>query len=227
MLIRFIVLIFVMECSAIFHFNVTRTTLSGLAAYRSSLTLDWLAAEDERQGAMVEEAPLTRCHEYAAPSPRKVGRYMLEMLRKLDNDNVVVKQLVRTLVNSKILVEVSSYESEPDLVSLVKTPEVLRTEPHTTFPRVMALVWIAVTDPDNVEKNGWCSIHKVSQFLKTVEPSDVVEHLRTMYVVMGKARLVVDNFVQHFAALNIMHQSRKSLLRKRNKPTHTTRELRP
>ncbi|KAH9632175.1 hypothetical protein HF086_011921 [Spodoptera exigua] len=71
--------------------NLTRATLSGIAAYRSALTLDWLAAEDQRQRELAaafetEPAPPARslstdCISYARPASGKVARLMLEVLK--------------------------------------------------------------------------------------------------------------------------------------------------
>lgn len=69
---------------------MTRSTLSGIAAYRSSLTLDWLAAEDSRQRelavAFETEAPSIKvinsdCMSYPRPTTGKIGRLMLELLK--------------------------------------------------------------------------------------------------------------------------------------------------
>lgn len=52
-------------------------------------------------------------------------------------------------------------DAEPDLDSLVKTPGVMMGEPHTTFPRILAMTWMTVTDPVTTKKFGWCPITKV------------------------------------------------------------------
>lgn len=73
----------------------------------------------------------------------------------------LVSELIHVLVHTKILVETSILETEPDLDSLVKIPGVMLGEPHATFPRIVAVVWMTVTAPATNQKQGWCSIKKV------------------------------------------------------------------
>ena len=57
--------------------------------------------------------------------------------------------------------ETSILETEPDFDALVKTPGIMSGEPHTTFPRIVAILWILVTDPTTTRKYGWCAVSKV------------------------------------------------------------------
>ena len=81
------------------------------------------------------------------------------------DDGTIVSDLISALVRTKLLVETSMLDAEPDLESLVKTPGVMMGEPHTTFPRILAMSWMAVTDPVTTKKFGWCPINRVGGFL--------------------------------------------------------------
>lgn len=83
--------------------------------------------------------------------------------RNLEGDEgVLVTDLIHTLIRSKLLVlETSMFDSEPDLDALVKTPGVMMGEPHVTFPRILAMVWMTVTDSSTLKLHGWCTINKV------------------------------------------------------------------
>ncbi|XP_045518472.1 uncharacterized protein LOC123710523 isoform X3 [Pieris brassicae] len=153
-----------------FNNNISRSTPMGIAAYRSALTLDWIAAEDLRQrelaAAFETEASPVRvissdCVGYPKPTSGKIGRLMLELLKNLEGDDgTLVPELMQVLVRTKFLVESSMFDSEPDLHSLVKMPNVMMGEPHTTFPRILAIIWMLVTDPVTTKKYGWCPIKK-------------------------------------------------------------------
>lgn len=52
-------------------------------------------------------------------------------------------------------------ETEPDFDALVKTPGIMSGEPHTTFPRIITVLWILITDPTMTRKYGWCPVGKV------------------------------------------------------------------
>lgn len=71
-------------------------------------------------------------------------------------------ELIQALVRTKLLVETSMLEAEPDLESLVHTPGVMMGEPHTTFPRILAMTWMTVTDPVTTKKFGWCPVSRVT-----------------------------------------------------------------
>ncbi|XP_050355260.1 uncharacterized protein LOC126776680 [Nymphalis io] len=170
-----VLVLFLFECVADDYYytpyNVTRPTLSGIAAYRSSLTLDWIAAEDSRQRELAaafetDLAPAkvlsTDCIAYPRPAPGKIGRLMLELLKNLEGDDgILIPELIQALIRTKLLVDTSILESEPDFDSLVKTPGVMMGEPHTTFPRVLSIVWMLVNDAATTRKIGWCPIKKV------------------------------------------------------------------
>lgn len=82
--------------------------------------------------------------------------------RNLEGDEgTIVTDLITALVRTKLLVETSMLEAEPDLDSLVETPAVMMGEPHTTFPRILAMSWMVVTDPVTTKKFGWCPITRV------------------------------------------------------------------
>lgn len=76
--------------------------------------------------------------------------------------------MIGALVRAKLLVETSMLDAEPDLDALVKTPGVMMGEPHTTFPRVLAMTWMTVTDPVTTKKFGWCPLQKVFYFYKFI-----------------------------------------------------------
>ncbi|XP_037871353.1 uncharacterized protein LOC101743392 isoform X2 [Bombyx mori] len=194
--------------------NVSRSTIPGIAAYRSALTLDWLAAEDSRQREMVaafetEQAPpmrmiLTDCMGYATPPSEKIARLLLELLKNLEGDEgPIILDLTQALIRAKLLIETSTLESEPDLESLVKTPNVMMGEPHKTFPRILAAVWLTLTDASTTTKYGWCPINKVTKYLTTNKPVNIAEHMRSLDPVLARARFVMEEFVQHVTPLNM------------------------
>lgn len=80
-----------------------------------------------------------------------------------DSDNrSIIHELFQSLIRAKLLkLESSVFENEPDLEALMKTPIELAGEPHVTFPRLMAIAWMAITDPTTVKKHGWCTINRV------------------------------------------------------------------
>ncbi|CAH0664040.1 unnamed protein product [Spodoptera exigua] len=194
--------------------NLTRATLSGIAAYRSALTLDWLAAEDQRQRELAaafetEPAPPARslstdCISYARPASGKVARLMLEVLKNLEGDEGnIVTDLIQALVRTKLLVETSMLDAEPDLDSLVKTPGVMMGEPHTTFPRILAMTWMTVTDPVTTKKFGWCPINKVNKYLTISKPVTIAKQMKALEPVIARARFIMEEFIQHVTPLNM------------------------
>ncbi|XP_047538679.1 uncharacterized protein LOC125072199 [Vanessa atalanta] len=213
----FAYVLFLLECDADDYYytpyNVTRPTLSGIAAYRSSLTLDWLAAEDSRQRELAaafetELAPAkvfnTDCIAYPRPAPGKIGKLMLELLKNLEGDDgILIPELIQVLIRTKLLVDTSILESEPDFESLVKTPGVMMGEPHTTFPRVMSIVWMLVTDAATTRKFGWCPIKKVNQYLMVSKPSETAKQMRALEIVVSRARFVMEEFIQSITPVNI------------------------
>lgn len=87
----------------------------------------------------------------------------ISFIRNLEGDDgTIIPELIQGLMNARLLMETSMLESEPDLNSLVHTPGAMMGEPHTTFPRILAMVWLIGSDPITTKKNGWCSVKKVS-----------------------------------------------------------------
>ncbi|XP_068622928.1 uncharacterized protein [Battus philenor] len=212
--------------------NVTRTTLSGIQAYRSALTLDWLAAEDSRQRELVAayetepSAPArvitTECINYPRPSSGKVGKLMLELLKNLEGDDgTLVPELIQVLLRTKLLVETSMLDSEPDLESLVKTPMMMMGEPHITFPRILAIVWMLVTDTTTTRNNGWCPIHKVNKYLMSTKPTDIAKHLRVLETVVARARFIMEEFIQNVTPLNMYQKKTTELKLVQTSPIET------
>ncbi|XP_013148767.1 PREDICTED: uncharacterized protein LOC106111277 isoform X2 [Papilio polytes] len=202
--------------------NVTRITISGIQAYRSALTLDWLAAEDSRQRELVAayetepSAPAriitTECINYPRPSSGKVGKLMLELLKNLEGDEgVLVPELIHVLVRTKLLVETSMLDSEPDLESLVKTPMMMMGEPHITFPRILAIVWMLVTDTSTTRNNGWCPLLKVNKYLISTKPTDIAKHLRVLEPVIARARFIMEEFIQNVTPLNMFQKQTEEI----------------
>ncbi|KPJ17451.1 hypothetical protein RR48_03861 [Papilio machaon] len=202
--------------------NVTRITISGIQAYRSALTLDWLAAEDTRQRELVAayetepSAPAriitTECINYPRPSSGKVGKLMLELLKNLEGDDgVLVPELIHVLVRTKLLVETSMLDSEPDLESLVKTPMMMMGEPHITFPRILAIVWMLVTDTSTTRNNGWCPLLKVNKYLMSTKPTDIAKHLRVLEPVIARARFIMEEFIQNVTPLNMFQKQTEEI----------------
>ncbi|CAB3225484.1 unnamed protein product [Arctia plantaginis] len=194
--------------------NITRSTLSGIQAYRSALTLDWLAAEDMRQrelaAAFETEVPSptriisTDCIDYARPASGKIARLMLELLKNLEGDeSPVMTDMIGALVRAKLLVETSMLDAEPDLDALVKTPGVMMGEPHTTFPRVLAMTWMTVTDPVTTKKFGWCPLQKVNQYLSATKSMDIAKNMRALEPIIARARFIMEEFIQHVTPLNM------------------------
>ncbi|PZC80120.1 hypothetical protein B5X24_HaOG215342 [Helicoverpa armigera] len=194
--------------------NVSKTTLSGIAAYRSALTLDWLAAEDLRQRELAaafetEPSPAPRslsidCISYARPASGKVARLMLELLKNLEGDEgTIVTDLIQALVRTKLLVETSMLDAEPDLESLVKTPNVMMGEPHTTFPRILAMTWMTVTDPVTTKKFGWCPVNRVNKYLSISKPISIAKQMKALEPVIARARFIMEEFIQHVTPLNM------------------------
>ncbi|OWR45963.1 hypothetical protein KGM_205995 [Danaus plexippus plexippus] len=212
-------------------YNVTRSTLSGIAAYRSSLTLDWLAAEDSRQRelavAFETEAPSIKvinsdCMSYPRPTTGKIGRLMLELLKNLEgDDSALVPELVQVLKRAKLLVETSIFETEPDLDSLVKTPSMMMGEPHATFPKIIAVIWMLITDPSLTRKYGWCPINTMNIYLSNAKPHEIAKRMRTLELVMARARFIMEDFIQNITPMN-MYQKVKPPKKNKPAPTDTT-----
>ncbi|XP_049697218.2 uncharacterized protein LOC126054708 isoform X1 [Helicoverpa armigera] len=184
------------------------------AAYRSALTLDWLAAEDLRQRELAaafetEPSPAPRslsidCISYARPASGKVARLMLELLKNLEGDEgTIVTDLIQALVRTKLLVETSMLDAEPDLESLVKTPNVMMGEPHTTFPRILAMTWMTVTDPVTTKKFGWCPVNRVNKYLSISKPISIAKQMKALEPVIARARFIMEEFIQHVTPLNM------------------------
>ncbi|CAH2088080.1 unnamed protein product [Euphydryas editha] len=220
-------MLFLLECLADDYYytpyNVTRSTLSGIAAYRSSLTLDWLAAEDSRQrelaAAFEREAfpskiVSTDCIAYPRPAPGKIGRLMLELLKNLEGDDgTLIPELINVLIRSKLLVDTSILELEPDFDALVETPGVMMGEPHATFPRVLAVVWMLVTDASTTRKFGWCPVKKVNQYLMVSKSSDIARQMRTLEAVLARARFVMEEFIQNITPINIYQKKTTKIVK--------------
>ncbi|XP_022120930.2 uncharacterized protein LOC110997195 [Pieris rapae] len=216
-----------------FKSNISRSTPMGIAAYRSALTLDWIAAEDLRQrelaAAFETEASPVRvissdCVGYPKPTSGKIGRLMLELLKNLEGDDgILVPELTQVLVRSKFLVESSMFDSEPDLYSLVKMPNVMMGEPHTTFPRILAIIWMLVTDPVTTKKYGWCPIKKVNKYLSSERSSEVAKQMRAMEIVVARARFIMEEFIQSITPTDVYQKptvSQKKLRRSSSTAKH-------
>ncbi|XP_026330503.1 uncharacterized protein LOC113237999 [Hyposmocoma kahamanoa] len=206
-------------------YNVTRTTPIGIAAYRSALTLDWLAAEDNRQRELVsafESQPMLSnklingdCIQYPRPSAGTIARLMLEMLKNLEGDSdirSIIHELLQSLIRAKLLkLESLVYENEPDLDALMKTPIELAGEPHVTLPRLIAIAWMAITDPATVKKHGWCTINRISKYVNFARPSDIAKHMRAAEPIISRARYIMEEFIHHLTPLNLMKSSSSSV----------------
>ncbi|CAH0591418.1 unnamed protein product [Chrysodeixis includens] len=217
--------------------NASKSTLSGIAAYRSALTLDWMAAEDLRQrelAAAFETEPSvpvkslsTDCIGYARPASGKVARLMLELLKNLEGDEgTIVTELIQSLIRAKLLVETSMLDAEPDLDSLVKTPGVMMGEPHTTFPRILAMTWMTVTDPVTTKKFGWCPITKVNKYLSMSKPIMIAKQMRQLEPVIARARFIMEEFIQHVTPLNMYQKKHSESMEKPTEPTTYSEEPR-
>ncbi|XP_053616283.1 uncharacterized protein LOC128678643 isoform X2 [Plodia interpunctella] len=220
-------LIFIM-CSAAedfyYPYNLSRTTPLAeqvrIAAVRKSLTLDWLKVEDNRQRELVsafekDVAPPmkmlnTDCISYLRPSSGKIGRLMLELLKNLEgDDNTLILELIQVLVRAKLLVETSAMEAEPDFEALMKTPKVMMGEPHTTFPRILSMVWLMATDTPTLAKHGWCPIKKVNKYLEIAKPTQIAKHMRTLEPLIMRVRYIMEDFIQNVTPLN-MYQKKNT-----------------
>ncbi|KAI5640270.1 hypothetical protein NE865_07369 [Phthorimaea operculella] len=211
-------------CTPVRHFNdyyyqpvnSSRTTPDGIAAYRSALTLDWMSAEDSRQrelAAAFEQGPQfpspiakSDCYNYHRPSAGSVAKLILEVMKNLEgeDDGYLIAHLVQALLRAKLLLlESTMFENEPDLDALVKTPSAMVGEPHTTFPRVVEVLWLAVTDPSSVKKHGWCTVNKMTAFLHANRPIDIARHMRASEQIISRVRFIMEEFIQHVTPLNI------------------------
>lgn len=129
---------------------------------------------------------------------------MLELLKNLEGDEGnIVTDLIQALVRTKLLVETSMLDAEPDLDSLVKTPGVMMGEPHTTFPRILAMTWMTVTDPVTTKKFGWCPINKVNKYLTITKPITIAKQMKALEPVIARARFIMEEFIQHVTPLNM------------------------
>ncbi|XP_052744505.1 uncharacterized protein LOC112050762 [Bicyclus anynana] len=205
------------QCDAEYHnkpINVTRSTLPAVSAYRSS-TSDWLTPEIIRLGEMKTQygedatslrAVSTDCIAYPRPAPRKIGRLLLELLKNLEGDqSTQVLELIQVLFRNNILVETSMLEMEPNLGSLVKTQGVMMGEPHATFPRILAVVWILATNGNH----GWCYIDKMNEYLTISKPREIAHQMKTIEPVLARARYVMEDFIQSITPVN-MYQKKTS-----------------
>ncbi|KAI8441079.1 hypothetical protein MSG28_009343 [Choristoneura fumiferana] len=208
-----------------FPFNATRSTVSGIAAYRSALTLDWLAGEDSRQRELANSFEIvatikprprsSECIAFTRPAAGKVARLMLELVKNLEGDEgTIIPELIQGLMNARLLMETSMLESEPDLNSLVHTPGAMMGEPHTTFPRILAMVWLIGSDPITTKKSGWCSVKKFNKYLMIARPTEIATHMRALDPIIARARFIIESFIQNVTPLNMQ-------------PETTTQETRP
>ncbi|KAL4706727.1 hypothetical protein ACJJTC_014482 [Scirpophaga incertulas] len=201
--------------------NVTRNTLPGLLEYRSALTLDWLAVEDLRQrelAAVFEtEATLStnallasECMEYPKPAGGKVAALIFELMKNVEGDNAkLLSALKRTLYKSKMLVETSVLDMEPDLTLLLKTPAELRGEPYVNFPRIMTILWLLSTDPSTVHKYGWCPVNQVIQYLSVTKPSAIAKHMRALEPIAVRTRFIIEDFINSVIPLDVYSNKMK------------------
>ncbi|XP_026736237.1 uncharacterized protein LOC113499861 isoform X2 [Trichoplusia ni] len=179
-----------------------------------------LAAAFETEPSVPVKSLSTDCIGYARPASGKVARLMLELLKNLEGDEgTIVTELIQSLIRAKLLVETSMLDAEPDLDSLVKTPGVMMGEPHTTFPRILAMTWMTVTDPVTTKKFGWCPITKVNKYLAMSKPIMVAKQMRQLEPVIARARFIMEEFIQHVTPLNMYQKKHSEGL---EKPTEAT-----
>ncbi|KAL0829693.1 hypothetical protein ABMA28_003198 [Loxostege sticticalis] len=165
---------------------------------------------------------------------------MLELLRNLEGDDAkLVPELIQVLMKAKLLVETSILDAEPDLEALVKTPGVMMGEPHVTFPRILAMLWMIVTDPSTTKKFGWCPINRVNKFMMISKPTVIAKQMRALDPIIARARFIMEEFIQNVTPLNMYQKStpeakptsrrRKSTFRsvKRQGRFYSTKELLP
>ncbi|XP_063366338.1 uncharacterized protein LOC134654798 [Cydia amplana] len=234
------------ECSADFYAdNNTHSTVSGIAAYRSALTLHWLdKGSQQRKFAhafgsdnttLSKDLEGSECMDYMRPAAGKISRLMLELLKNLESDDGVIQELAQTLARTMLLVPTSKLEVEPDLAALVRTPQLMQGQPHDTLPRVLAAVWMLAADPGVTKDNGWCPIQQLTQYLDSATPVEIAVHMRAVDPILSRARFILEDFLQSVAPMSIRWKvptmlimstsrtdfSKKTSLDVKKSPTHT------
>ncbi|XP_028168263.1 uncharacterized protein LOC114358485 [Ostrinia furnacalis] len=133
---------------------------------------------------------------------------MLELLKNLEGDDAkLVPELVQVLMKAKLLVETSILDAEPDLEALVKTPGVMMGEPHVTFPRILAMLWMIVTDPSTTKKLGWCPINRVNKYIAVSKSTQIAKQMRALDPIVARARFIMEEFIQNVTPLNMYQKS--------------------
>ncbi|XP_063538156.1 uncharacterized protein LOC134747462 [Cydia strobilella] len=193
--------------------NDTYSTVPGIAAYRSALTLDWLdKGSQQRKFAhafgtdnpkLSKDLDVSDCMDYTRPAAGKISRLMLELLKNLENDDGVIQELAQTLARTKLLMPTSKLEVEPDLAALVHTPQLMQGEPHDTLPRVLAAVWMLAEDPGITKDNGWCPIEQLTQYLDSATPVEIAVRMRAVDPILSRARFILEDFLQSLAPMSI------------------------
>ncbi|XP_047998773.1 uncharacterized protein LOC125236119 [Leguminivora glycinivorella] len=193
--------------------NVTYSTVPGIAAYRSALTLDSVdKGSQQREYAhtfgsdsptLSKDLDESECMEYSRPAAGKIARLMLELLKNLENDDGVIQELSQTLARTKLLMPTSKLDVEPDLTSLVQTPQLMQGEPLDTLPRVLATVWMLAEDPGITKENGWCPIEQLTQFLNSATPVEIAVRMRAVDPILSRARFILEDFMQSVAPMSI------------------------
>ncbi|XP_063384897.1 uncharacterized protein LOC134671007 [Cydia fagiglandana] len=193
--------------------NSTYSTVSGIAAYRSALTLDWLdKGSQQRKFAhafgtdipiLAKDFDVSECMDYKRPAAGKISRLMLELLKNLESEDGIIQELAQTLARIMLLMPTSKLEEEPDLAALVQTPQLMQGEPHDTLPRVMAAVWMLAADPGITKDNGWCPIEQLTQYVDLATPVEIAVRMRAVDPILARARFILEDFLQSVAPMNI------------------------
>ncbi|XP_063622859.1 uncharacterized protein LOC134794929 [Cydia splendana] len=193
--------------------NSTYSTVSGIAAYRSALTLDWLdKGSQQRKFAyafgtdnptLAKDFDVSECMDYTRPAAGKISRLMLELLKNLESEDGVIHELALTLARTMLLMPTSKLEVEPDLAALVQTPKLMQGEPHDTLPRVMAAVWMLAADPGITKDSGWCPIDRLTQYLDSATPVEIAVRMRAVDPILARARFILEDFLLSVAPMNI------------------------
>ncbi|XP_063831965.1 uncharacterized protein LOC135081161 [Ostrinia nubilalis] len=110
-------------------------------------------------------------------------------------------------MKAKLLVETSILDAEPDLEALVKTPGVMMGEPHVTFPRILAMLWMIVTDPSTTKKLGWCPINRVNKYIAVSKSTQIAKQMRALDPIVARARFIMEEFIQNVTPLNMYQKS--------------------
>ncbi|XP_048481425.1 uncharacterized protein LOC105384521 [Plutella xylostella] len=138
------------------------------------------------------------CLRAPRPAPGRAGRLVVELLRRLEGPPApLTKQLLASLVRAHVLVQTTSLDQEPTLTALVRGPAEMRAEPHASFPRVMAAMWLLLTDADSLAEDGWCKLDKLNDFLNHAEPKSIPAQLKRIDGALSRARYAVEEFIHN------------------------------